>query len=559
MTDVLRRRILDLTGRQVHLWTGGHGPAVILIHGSPGNAWLVTPLARRLMGSFRVYAVDSPGFGLSDALSGEVEGVAQLADAYRDLLDALGLPTVLLYGTHTGAAIGLELCFRHPERVAGFVLEGVPAFTLDEQRPLLAPEYMMHFEPEALGGQYSRTWTRFHDQFIWFPWYQRMPAHLNEAPAGSAAEIHLWVEMYFQALRHDYRPAYRAAIRYGSDALRAAAAVRVPGVYMAERSDMLFAHLDRLPPLGEGQRIERVMSPEAVSATIEAALGSLPRAAGAPPAQHPAEYRFHDLPRGQVLVRARGVADGVPLLLLHDAPGAGRAMLGLYRASSAHGRVMLPDLPGCGESDPLPGGEESISNHADVIAAVSEACAGEPVHVYGVGIGAALALELNLRHPHLVRGLMLTGLLRITGAERRGMIGRLAPPIQLADDGSHWYRTWLMLRDSLVRWPWFERSPAALRRQPVDVDADSLHAWTCDVMRQWHSYHRIIDAVLAWDPGSAIEHAAGKLTVALDSRHALHAADLEWAAQLPRSIAMPDDPSARALVLRAVAASAPSR
>jgi pimeloyl-ACP methyl ester carboxylesterase len=574
MTEVLRRRILDVTGRHVHLWTGGHGPAVILIHGSPGNAWLVTPLAQRLAGRFRVYAVDSPGFGLSDELPGEVLCVAQLADAYRDLLDALGLGKVLVYGTHTGAAIGLELSFRHPQRVAGFVLEGVPAFTLDEQRPLLAPEYMVHFEPEALGGHYARTWTRFHDQFVWFPWYRRVPANLNEAAAGSAADIHLWVEMYFQALRHEYRPAYLAAIRYGSAALTAAAAILVPGVYMAERSDMLFSHLDRLPPLRDGQRIERVMSPEAVPATIEAALCSLPRSDEGPPfndggprpedaapratPERKAEYRFHDLPDGQVLVRSRGIAAGVPaagvpVLLLHDAPGAGRAMLGLYHALSAQSKVLLPDLPGCGESDPLRG-DCTVADYVGVIAEIIEAIAGEAVFVYGVGFGAALALALNSRHPNLVRGLALTGLLRVTGAERRGLIARLAPPITLADDGSHWYRTWLMLRDSLVRWPWFERSPTALRRQSVDLDPDALHDWTCDVMRQWHSYHRVIDAVLAWDPDTAMHHAAGKLTVAIDSRHALYADDLVSAAQLHRSVNLPDDPADRARVLAAVAA-----
>jgi hypothetical protein len=47
---------------------------------------------------------------------------------------------------------------------------------------------------------------------------KRLPGHLNEADSGSAADIHLWVEMYFQAMRHECRPAYRAVIRYGAEA-----------------------------------------------------------------------------------------------------------------------------------------------------------------------------------------------------------------------------------------------------------------------------------------------------------------------------------------------------
>jgi pimeloyl-ACP methyl ester carboxylesterase len=555
----LRQRVIRTAAGRVHLWNGGRGPAVILIHGSPGNAWLVKPIAERLAANFCVYAIDTPGFGGSDALPGPIESVAQLADAYREILDSLGLARVLVYGTHSGAAIGLELAHRHPARVAGFVLEGVPAFTLEEQRPLLAPEYLVAFEPDVLGGQYSRAWTRFHDQFVWFPWYQRAPEHLNEANAGAAAEIHLWVEMYFQALRHDYRPAYRAVISFGAAALAAAGAVRVPGVYLAERSDMLFAHLDRLPPLHDGQRIERVEDPARVSERIEAALLSLPAGAPGVPLKYaasvPDEY-FYDLPGGQLLVRSRA-GSGTPVLLLHDAPGAGRHLLDLFRALNAHRPVLLPDLPGCGESDPLEaaaldGRARGLSGYADSLAGMLAARSGSAVHVHGVGVGAAVALELNARHPELVASLSVTGLLRAPAADRRAMIGRLAPPIVLTDDGSHWYRTWLMLRDSLVRWPWYAHEPAALRRQPMMFDPELLHAWTCDVMRQYDSYHRLIDAMLEWQPQDAIERGRGKVTVAVDSRHALHAADLEWAAQGVPWIDLPDVTAERARALDAL-------
>jgi pimeloyl-ACP methyl ester carboxylesterase len=578
-SPVLRQRIVRSGGRRVHLWTGGQGPAVILIHGSPGNAWLVQPIAERLARYFCVYAVDSPGFGGSDAIGVPVESVAQLAAAYRELMDCIGLATVLVYGTHSGAAIGLELAYRHPERVAGFVLEGVPAFTEEERRPLLAPQYLMPMDPDVLGGHYARAWTRFHDQFVWFPWYRREPAHLNEASAGSAAEIHLWVEMYFQAMRHDYRPAYRAVISYGDAALTAARAVRVPGVYMAERSDMLFPHLDRLPPLHDGQRIERVMEPGEVPGRIEAALRALPKSAGgitlddAPVGD---EY-FHDLPGGQILVRAHAygsqpagaqpadpqpvAAQGdprTPVLLLHDAPGAGRQLLDLYRELAAFGTVLLPDLPGCGESDPLgvePLGDEpravdarNLAGHADALAALLAARADGAVHVYGVGFGAALALELNVRHPERVAALTLTGLLRASGEPRRDMIGRLAPPITLNDDGSHWYRTWLMLRNSLVRWPWYAREPGALRRQPIEFEPAHLHTWTCDVMRQWAAYHHLIDAVLQWNPQQAIAFGRDKLTVAIDPLHALHASDVEWAGEI-KSITLPSGIAQRAHVI----------
>jgi hypothetical protein len=103
-----------------------------------------------------------------------------------------------------------------------------------------------------------------------------------------------------------------------------------------------------------------------------------------------------------------------------------------------------------------------------------------------------------------------------------------------------------MLRDSLVRWPWYAREPAALRRQAVAFDAGRLHSWTCDVMRQWHAYHHLIDAVLAWVPDAAIAVGLPKLAIAIDAQHALHAADLEWAAAGVASLTLPDQTAERA-------------
>jgi pimeloyl-ACP methyl ester carboxylesterase len=556
MSARLRKRILCLGSRRVYYWTGGQGPAVILMHGSPGNAWLVKPLAERLLRYFSVYAIDTPGFGRSDSVPDRIESVAQLADAYLEILNGLGLDRVLVYGTHSGAAIGLELAHRHAARVAGFVLAGVPVFTEEEQRPLLAPDYLVALEPEILGGHYARAWTRFHDQFIWFPWYSRTPAHLNEADAGSAGDIHLWVEMYFQAMRHDYRPAYQAIIRSGRTARAAAADVRVPGVYLAEKSDMLFSHLDRLPPLHEGQRTERVPTPAEVPERIESALRSLPapgRAVKRPVAGEQGE-QFFDLPDGEIFVRCRRDMGGIPMLLLHDAPGASGQLVALQLALERHRPVILADLPGCGESDPLPAGARTLADYADAMALMLRAYADGPVQVHAVGFGAAVALELNARHPDLVRGLSLTGLLRVTGAARATMIGRLAPPITLADDGSHWYRTWLMLRDSLVRWPWYDRAPTALRRQSLDFDAEQLHAWTCDVMRQWHAYHHLIDAVLEWNPEAAIAIAGTKLSIVLDARHALQMSDAEWASSGIAVATWPEHAMEQAMLLASLCA-----
>ena len=67
-----RGRIVDVTGRRVHVHDVGSGPPVMLLHGSgPGTtaaAW--SSLAAAIAGTFRVIAPDFAGFGASEPWRG---------------------------------------------------------------------------------------------------------------------------------------------------------------------------------------------------------------------------------------------------------------------------------------------------------------------------------------------------------------------------------------------------------------------------------------------------------------------------------------------------------
>jgi hypothetical protein len=66
-------------------------------------------------------------------------------------------------------------------------------------------------------------------------------------------------------------------------------------------------------------------------------------------------------------------------------------------------------------------------------------------------------------------------------------------------EGEHWYKTWLMLRDSRLYDPWFARGPGAVRTGPVDLDPVHLHDWTVDVVGAGARYADLVHAVLARD------------------------------------------------------------
>jgi pimeloyl-ACP methyl ester carboxylesterase len=511
MVPEMRRRFLQVGTRRVHYLRAGEGPPAVLIHSSPANAFLLQPEIDYLARMYTVFAFDTPGFGLSQALPMQDVTVADLADALAETLEAIAMPRCPVFGSHTGAAIALELAVRHPARVSGVVLDGVPAFTEAESATLFA-DYFRQIPVTDLGSQYAAAWTRFRDQSIWFPWSSRLPENLNGYDLGPKESTHHWVSMYFIAA-DTYEPAYRAALlHYGPKALEAAAALEVPAIYTATDTDMLFPHMARLPPLKAGQEIRHIgTSYEAKRALIAAGFARFGGASAAPPDRDAIGYsdnlarQFVDVADGrQIHLRHAGRVGSDTVLLLHDAPGSALALEDLVCSLSKTAFVLAPDLPGCGASSRFLRQAPSIADYADDIADLLSRLGVADVAVHGIGFGASVAIELANRHPGRVRKLSLCGVLLPEPEERAWLASHYAPPIAIEADGSHWYRTWLMLRDSLVWWPWFDRRKAAQRLAPANFSAAHIHRWTLDVMGSRESYADLIYAALSHDARQAL-------------------------------------------------------
>ena len=534
----LKRRFVQVGERRVHYLRAGKGPPVVLIHSSPANAWLLMKEIERLSPDYTVFALDTPGFGLSEPLPVAEMTIADLADALAKTLEAMGMPACPMFGSHTGAAIALELGVRHPERVTGLVLDGVPAFTEAECEAYFR-DYFRDLPATDLGGQYAEVWTRFRDQSIWFPWSERRPENLNPYDLGTPESTHLWASMYFEAA-DGYKPAYRAASYYGAGALRAAAALQVAAIYTATETDMLFPHMARLPAVKPNQEIRPVASYTAKRDLLAEGFarfgspGVAPPDKDALPSRQGVGRQFVDGAHGgQVHLRHAGDRAAPPLLFLHDAPGSSAQWEPLIAALGRHWFVIAPDLPGNGESDPFDATAPTLAEYAEETRALMDRLDVSRAQVYSVGFGASAAVELARLCPDRVTGLALRGLLLPDETERAALAAAYTPTIEIERDGGHWYRTWLMLRDSQVWWPWYDRRSAALRRVPADLDAKRVHTWTLDVMRRHESYGRLIQAALRHDAAVALGATKAPLLILNDTLTPLSVHDDRLAALRP--------------------------
>jgi pimeloyl-ACP methyl ester carboxylesterase len=384
------------------------------------------------------------------------------------------------------------------------VLDGVPIFTPEETDAYARDGYFTVIEPDPLGGQYARCWTRVRDWLVFDPWCRRdNAARRRDGPTATAEALNDEVLRYFRSCP-GFVASYRAAFAFGTIAPVRIAALTVPATFTALANDDLFAHLDRMPP---GRILPLTADTADLIALVRRELALLDPG-GAPPSD-PASLpgsgraggRLVDLRHGQIFCHVLGDPRNPPLVVFPDAPGSSRQIREELSLLAADFHVHAVDPPGTGGSTPLPDARRDLTDHADAMAAFCMAITDRPAIIYGIGFGATLAAGVAARYPALARGLLLRRVVAPDDAERQVLSSQLAPPLTIGAHGEHWYATWLMLRDSLLYDPWFARGPDAVRTGPVDLDPARLHSWTLDVVGAGPHYADLVHAVLAEDVG----------------------------------------------------------
>lgn len=121
-------------------------PTIILLHGFPTSSHMYRDLIPRLAVRYRVIAPDYPGYGFSGAPSPTTFSYTfdHLADVMDQFVEAVGAERYALYAQDFGGPIGFRLAVKHPERVAGMIIQNAVAHeeglseSMDAARPYWA-------------------------------------------------------------------------------------------------------------------------------------------------------------------------------------------------------------------------------------------------------------------------------------------------------------------------------------------------------------------------------------------------------------------------------------
>lgn len=126
----------DVNGMRLYYEVSGAGEPLIVLHGAYMNIPTMGEIVPRLARTHKVYALELQGHGRTNDLDRPIT-YPQLADDVAGFMEALGIEKADVFGYSMGAAAGLQLAIRHPEKVDQLVAASVaydaegwqPAFT----------------------------------------------------------------------------------------------------------------------------------------------------------------------------------------------------------------------------------------------------------------------------------------------------------------------------------------------------------------------------------------------------------------------------------------------
>lgn len=155
----IERGFFSVAHGTMHAAICGEGFPVLLLHQTP-RSWDEYREVLPLIGENRkAIAMDTPGFGDSDALP-DTPTIEGWASAALQLMDALGVGRFAVVGHHTGAAIAAEIAARVPRRVAAAVLSACPYVDAARRQHHAGQRVIDEVTERPDGSHLSELWNR---------------------------------------------------------------------------------------------------------------------------------------------------------------------------------------------------------------------------------------------------------------------------------------------------------------------------------------------------------------------------------------------------------------
>ena len=477
-------------GRQIHFRAEGSGPPLLVLHPSPQHSGAMGAALNAFSPLCTCIAMDTPGYGWSDAVALETPTVSDYAIVLNDAMTALGFDRYFVYGAATGAQFAAELGKLYPDRARFVMLDSNGHISDEMATRLIDNGYFADVTPRRDGGHLLTYWDMCRQLFFSFPWNSDDPAErlgLDLAPADMTHAIFL---RYLLAGK-DYAKAYKAALH--SEKRAHLDGLNVPSIMTRWEGSPVKNIADDLINMGlpecitvhyAGAGLDARYGVQADALKQQIATQALPSTnAGSLVKPDPSTdlrrtYLCTDF--GQLHAYRLGGGSQPPLVLLHAAGQSGEQMLGQAAGLAKDRPVWVIDLPHHGGSFDLPeGGTISLDTLATYIQLGLKSAGIDHADFTGRGLGGAIAGKISGN----------TATAAVPPAHHEDL-----PDLAPQDDGTHLIRAWSTCRDMAIFHPFWDHRVAAQRDTPLDLSPAILHAKTADMLRvgaRWREFMQL--------------------------------------------------------------------
>jgi pimeloyl-ACP methyl ester carboxylesterase len=111
---------VPVNGMEMYYEVSGEGDPLIVLHGSYMNIPTMGAIVPKLAETSKVYALELQGHGRTTDIDRPIT-YPNLADDVAAFMDTVGLKKANVFGYSMGAAAGLQLAIRHPEKVGRLI------------------------------------------------------------------------------------------------------------------------------------------------------------------------------------------------------------------------------------------------------------------------------------------------------------------------------------------------------------------------------------------------------------------------------------------------------
>ena len=513
---MIRRRFIKVKNSFFHYLECGSGFPIILLHESPKSSFAHRSLINYLSKKYKVFALDTPGYGFSDPINKSNGKITDFAKLLNQIILNIKIDKFVLYGNHTGASIALEYGKLFPDKISGLVLESLPIFNKNEIEPIIK-KFFSPINIRRDGSHLVSIWSKVEDQNIWFPWYHRNDKKMHHWVYSKPDDIHDYV-MDFLRSGDSYRNAYSAAFRYNS--FLSVKKLKAPSKFISIKSDILYSHSERLPRLKKNQELVVVNNFTERQKVINYSIKSfIKKYEKNREYENHSTKKFIDINNGQIFYQIlKNETSKKPILILiHDLPGISDELYQIMKKLSLKRTVISFDIPGIGNSFMDIPKSFNMDSVVKIYNKLIDSLKIKRYDIYAQGFGGYLSLYLSDKAEIKPEKIILDRVKVLTKKEKNYLIKFNQYNLNIKNDGSHLINTWKMIVSSKIYFPWYNKRGMILSHKEKDFNPNDIHRVFIGIFNNPKNYLLIFSKILIYDPRLFIKNLNKNILIIKDS------------------------------------------